>query len=321
MPQAPQSAARPAGPAVHSLDHFAFTVPDLDEAARFYMEFGLDVRRADGRIDLYTFGHPHRWGSIHRAPGRKKLQYLCFGAYAEDIEPLRERLERMRLVRRDAHPLAQAAGVWCEDPQGVAVQVIAGPKVSPGEKKPIAWPAAAPGKGACPGRSTMKGVRPTRLSHVLMFSSDVMGSARFYIDALGLKLSDHSGDGIAFLHGAHASDHHLLAFAKSEGPGLHHSSWDVATLDEVGLGMQQMVDRGHKEGWGVGRHVLGSNYFYYVRDPWGSFAEYSHDIDFIPAETEWRPKDCPPEDSFYLWGPPVPDYFIMNCELPVAVAA
>ena len=35
---------------------------------------------------------------------------------------------------------------------------------------------------------------------------------------------------------------------------------------------------------GVGRHVLGSNYFYYVQDPWGSFAEYSYDIDFVPAD-------------------------------------
>ena len=321
MAQTPPSTARVGGPAVHSLDHFAFSVPDLDEAARFYGEFGLDVRRTDGRIDLYTFGNPHRWGSIHRAPGRKRLQYLCFGAYAEDLEPLRERLERVRVTRRGSHPLAQGAGLWTEDPQGVAIQVIAGPKVSPSEKKPVVAPAVAPGKGACPGRSSVKGVRPTRLSHVLTFSSDVMASARFYIDALGLRLSDHSGEGIAFLHGAHSSDHHMVAFAKSEGPGLHHSSWNVATLDEVGLGMQQMVDHGHKEGWGVGRHVLGSNYFYYVRDPWGSFAEYSHDIDFIPAEIEWRPKDHPPEDSFYLWGPPVPDYFIMNCELPVAVAA
>ena len=43
--------------------------------------------------------------------------------------------------------------------------------------------------------------------------------------------------------------------------------------------------------------------FHYVRDPWGSFAEYSYDIDFIPADLEWRAKDHPPEDSFYLWGP------------------
>ena len=143
-----------------------------------------------------------------------------------------------------------------------------------------------------------------------------MRSVRFYSDALGLRLSDHSGDIIAFLHGAHASDHHLVAFAKSDGPGLHHSSWDVATFDDVGLGMQQMIDRGHADGWGVGRHVLGSNYFRYVRDPWGSFAEYSYDIDFIPSTIDWQAKDHPPEDSFYVWGPPVPDNFIVNHESP-----
>ena len=33
----------------------------------------------------------------------------------------------------------------------------------------------------------------------------------------------------------------MLAFAKSDGPGLHHSSWDVATIDDVGLGMEQMT--------------------------------------------------------------------------------
>ena len=314
MPQTPPSA-------VHSLDHFVFTVPDLDEAARFYTTFGLDVRPVDGRLDLHTFGHPHRWGSIYRAPGRKKLQYLAFGVYEKDLGVLRERLEGMGVARREAHPLASMPGLWCRDPEGVAVQIVVGPKVSPSEKKTLARAAPPPGMGACPPRSTTKGPRPTRLSHTLLFSADVMRSVRFYAESLGLRLSDHSGDGIAFMHGAHASDHHMLAFAKSHGPGLHHSSWDVATFDDVGLGMQQMVDHGYKEGWGIGRHVVGSNYFYYARDPWGSFAEFSHDIDFIPADVDWKPKDHPPEDSFYLWGPPVPDYFIMNCEAPEPVAA
>jgi len=30
---------------VHSLDSFVFTVPDLEEARRFYEAFGLDVKR------------------------------------------------------------------------------------------------------------------------------------------------------------------------------------------------------------------------------------------------------------------------------------
>jgi catechol 2,3-dioxygenase-like lactoylglutathione lyase family enzyme len=153
---------------------------------------------------------------------------------------------------------------------------------------------------------------------VLLFSTDVLRSARFYCDTIGMRLSDQSGDIIAFLHGAHASDHHMLAFAKSEGPGLHHSSWVVGDVDEVGLGMEQMTVKGYTDGWGVGRHVIGSNYFRYVRDPWGSFAEYSAGIDFIPADLEWKAADHPLADSFYVWGPPPPDYFVVNQEIATA---
>ncbi len=105
-----------------------------------------------------------------------------------------------------------------------------------------------------------------------MFCSDISRAIRFYHAVVGLRLSDRSGDGVAFMHGIHGSDHHMVAFAKSDGPGLHHLSWDVGSIHEVGLGAMQMADRGFSAGWGMGRHVLGSNYFHYVRDPWGSYA-------------------------------------------------
>jgi len=301
--------------AVHSLHRFVFTVPDLDAAQRFYTAFGLEVRRAGDRIDLHTFGHPHRWGSVYRAPGRKKLQYLSFAAYAEDLEPLRRHLDKIGAPQRKAHPLADEEGLWLEDPDGTAVQVLVASKCSPDANERHEARVVPAGTPAAPSRSTAPQVRPRRLSHVLLFATDVQRSARFYRDAIGLRLSDQSADVIAFLHGAHSSDHHMLAFAKSEGPGLHHSSWVVADVDEVGMGMEQMSTQGYTEGWGVGRHVIGSNYFRYVRDPWGSFAEYSAGIDFIPADLEWKAADHPLADSFYVWGPPPPDYFVVNQEL------
>jgi catechol 2,3-dioxygenase-like lactoylglutathione lyase family enzyme len=301
--------------AVHSLHRFVFTVPDLDEAVRFYTAFGLEVRREGQRIDLYTFGHPHRWGSIYRAPGTKKLQYLSFAAYPEDLDALRRHLDTLGIRAVEPHPLADAPGHWFRDPDGTAVQMLVADKVSPDTREATESRVVAPGKGAAPSRSAAGTVRPRRLSHILLFSSDVLRSARFYCDSVGLRLSDHAGDVVAFLHGAHSSDHHMLAFAKSEGPGLHHSSWVVPGVDEVGLGMEQMAAAGFSEGWGVGRHVIGSNYFRYVRDPWGSFAEYSADIDFIPADVEWPAADHPLADSFYVWGPPTPDYFVVNHEI------
>lgn len=306
--------------AVHSLDHFVFSAPDLDAAARFYDDFGLEVRRGDDRLHLHTTGHSHRWGNVLRAAGAKRLQYLAFGAYPEDVDALKQRLAQQGIAVAEPHPQAETSGLWFRDPEGVLVHVLVAPKVSPETKVAAVPMAAARGAAAAPARSKAPKVRPRRLSHVLLFTSNVPRSWRFYSDTLGLKLADHSGDGIAFMYGAHASDHHMLAFAKSDGPGLHHSSWDVATVDDVGLGMEQMVARGHTQGWGVGRHVLGSNYFYYARDPWGSFAEYSHDIDFIPADADWCAGDHPPEDSFYLWGPPPPDYFIQNHETAARAA-
>jgi catechol 2,3-dioxygenase len=136
----------------------------------------------------------------------------------------------------------------------------------------------------------------------------------FYSRVIGLRLSDHSGDGIAFMHGIHGSDHHMMAFAKSSGPGLHHLSWDVGSVNDVGLGASQMADKGFTAGWGLGRHVLGSNYFHYVRDPWGSYCEYSADIDYIPADHDWASGDRPGEDAFYLWGPTPPADFVTNYE-------
>ena len=61
----------------------------------------------------------------------------------------------------------------------------------------------------------------------------------------------------------------MIAFVKSEGPGLHHCSWDVGSINDIGVGATHMADKGFTYGWGLGRHVLGSNYFHYIRDPWG----------------------------------------------------
>jgi catechol 2,3-dioxygenase-like lactoylglutathione lyase family enzyme len=295
-------------PGVHSLDHFSLTVPDLDEAGRFFTAFGLSVRPEDGGLGLYAAG-AHRWALLVQGT-RKALGHLCFGAFAEDLPAIAER------VRKAGAEIGSGdEGLWCRDPDGNRILLRVGPKVSPDTKTGLEALSAASGQRGATGRSGAAQVRPRRLSHLLLFSADVSASIRFYTEVLGLRLSDHSGDIIAFLHGPHGSDHHMIAFAKSAGPGYHHSSWDVASVDQVGQGAAQMDAAGHTAGWGLGRHVLGSNYFHYVRDPWGSYAEYSADIDHIGADCDWPAGDHPPEDSLYNWGPPPPPDFVTNHEL------
>ena len=305
--------------AVHSVEHFVYTVPDLDEAERFYRAFGLDVQRetAQGRevLRLRTFGHPHAWGSLYQAPGVKRLQYICFGIYEDDEAALAERI-RQRGVSSEPHPLGDAQGLWLRGPDELAIQVVVADKVAPSEKSQHVVHDVKPGAGAASLRSRAALVHPRRLSHILLFTADVPAALAFYNDVLGLRLSDRSGDVIAFMHGAHGSDHHLVALAKSGGGGLHHTSWDVGSMHEVGQGIEQLKREGYGQGWGVGRHVLGSNYFFYARDPWGSYAEYSFDIDFVPSHIDWPAADHVAEDSFYAWGPEPPADFITNFEHP-----
>ena len=305
---------RPNVCAVHSVEHFVFSVPDLAEALRFYTAFGLDVRRDAERLRLHTFGHPHAWGSVVQGPGPKRLQYLSFGVFAENMAAFARQVEGLG-IGTAAHPWSDGQGLWLRGPDGLTIQLVVADKVAPSVRAVPSRPMVAAGSGAAPSRSKAGTVHPRRLSHLLLFSTDVLAGVRFYSDVLGLKLSDRSGDGIAFMHGAHGSDHHLVALAKSNAGGLHHTSWDVGSVHEVGLGAEVMKAKGYAQGWGLGRHVLGSNYFYYVRDPWGSYAEYSFDIDFVPADLDWPAADHAPEDSFYVWGPEPPNDFVVNYEV------
>ena len=209
---------------------------------------------------------------------------------------------------------AATGGLWFHDPDGNLLQVKVGPKTSPSAKPPhVTVGAGANARGAVV-RSAVQTVHPERLSHVLLFTPDVLGAIDFYARAIGLRLSDKSLDIIAFTHAPHGSDHHLVAFAKSAARGWHHAAWDVRDIDMVGQGAAQMAAAGYTRGWGTGRHVLGSNYFHYVQDPWGSFNEFSADIDFVAADQPWPAGDFAPEDSLYQWGPDVPPDFIRNTE-------
>ena len=70
---------------VHSILQFSFSVPALADAERFFTAFGLDARRVGDRVELYAHGNPHRWGVVHEGGARKRLEYLSFGAYEQDL--------------------------------------------------------------------------------------------------------------------------------------------------------------------------------------------------------------------------------------------
>src|SRR5712691_7279636 len=160
---------------------------------------------------------------------------------------------------------APEGGFWVRDPDSNLVNIRDEARVVPPPDPPLAL--NSPGRIArevrrgCPDA----GVRatPRRLGHVLLFTGGLDRQLDFYTRVLGMKLSDRSRQVIVFLRCT--TDHHNLAFLTSRGPGFHHGSFEVGTVDEIAMGAVKMQESGWQPGWGLGRHVIGSNFFYYIR--------------------------------------------------------
>jgi catechol 2,3-dioxygenase-like lactoylglutathione lyase family enzyme len=210
----------------------------------------------------------------------------------------------------------ESNGLWVSDPHGMLIHLqerAADPELAAGPNFEI----NAPGRLVRTRRSAMlpsaacAPARPLRLGHILLFSPDVMRSVAFVTEALGMGLADRSQDVIAFCCARRDSEHHVVAFAKSPAVGFHHASFQVGDPDEVGRGGRERPLNGD---WGFGRHTIGSNFFHYIQDPWGSWFEYYSDMDHIDDYALWTPTNYAIEDSLANWGPAVPPDFVHNYE-------
>lgn len=297
---------------VHSLDHFAMQVPDVAVAQKYFTSFGLDVRERGNALHLRVFGNDHTWGVVYEG-ARKRLDHISFGCFADDLPRFKMRLEANDVKLIDPPRGFESNGLWFRDYNGLLLEINVTAKSSADHKMSGAWSSSPEGVAGAPVRAKAPLARPRRMSHMLSFTTDLEQAIDFYSRNLGLRLSDRAS-AVGFMHAIHGSDHHILAFAKSSAPGIHHSSWDMPRIDDIGLAAMHMADKGYAKGWGLGRHVLGSNYFHYVQDPWGSFTEYTCDIDYIAADQSWESGHHDDENSFYLWGPTPPDDFVVNRE-------
>lgn len=303
--------------AIHSLCEFVFSVPSLSEAFEFYSAFGLRVIKNEANyLEIYTHANTQCWARIFEEGDIKKLKWITFGIYTDDYVLFKEHLKQFDILFEIPQEAGDLDSIWLKSPDGLHIQIIAtDQKVSPNQKSIPNYPLQYSLSGRAPSRINIEKVQPTYLSHIALFTADLTKSIHFFTEVLGLRMSDQSEGVVAFLHGAHGSEHHLIALSQSDSVGLHHMSWNVNSFDEIGLGKQQMENEGYNQGWGIGRHVLGSNYFYYVRDPWGSYCEYSHDMDFISPLQTWPEMNHSPEDSLYAWGPYPPQEFTRNFEV------
>ncbi len=294
---------------ITGLHHYALTVPRLEVADDFLRGFGLETA-ADGA------------GLIARCPGRdqeqvrmieapaKALHHVSFSVEPGALDQLQARLERARVGAVDPPTGCSETGVWIRDPDGTPVQLLEAPPAVPRKIADVAFNVGGSyHRFDTPAWQQTEDVLPRRLGHTLLFTAQPDRQERFYTDVLGLAVSDRITGKVVFLN-AGRGDHHVFGFITSTHRGFHHASYEVPSIDAIGAGAARMHDAGYSRGWGLGRHTVGSNFFHYTADPWGSWIEWFSDIDQI--RECWSPKDwdVPP----HLWGPPPPAEFLDNRE-------
>ncbi len=188
---------------------------------------------------------------------------------------------------------------------GTPIAVVATPRMQP---KTYAAPAVnAPGRvdridARVAGILATDRVRPRRLGHFVLGTTNFGQSHAFFVDGLGFKVSDIVKDVGLFLRCS--TDHHNVLIQRAPVPFIHHSSWQVDDVDAIGRGAMDVLD-GHPERhvWGIGRHYAGSNFFWYCKDPAGNFAEYHSEMDSIPDDAIWSPEVLEGALGMYRWGP------------------
>jgi catechol 2,3-dioxygenase len=297
----------------------ALEIPDIQAGLNFYRDAGLIGEKSGDRAELRCASQDRASIVLIGGATRKRLHHIHLRADGLEAIAAAASTHGGQLVA--APDGFDASGLWIEDPHGMLFHL------SETEPDPELTAAAVPFAINAPGRIVRKlrsavlpqsqypAVQPLRLGHVLVFTPDVLASVAFVTNALGLGLADRAQDIIAFTCARRDSDHHVIAFAKSSGIGFHHASFQVADPDEVGRGGCALRTKAGRGDWGFGRHTIGSNFFHYIQDPWGSWLEYYSDMDHIDDYSAWVPTNYEMEDSLASWGPDVPRDFVHNYEL------
>ena len=165
------------------------------------------------------------------------------------------------------------------------------------------------------------GVKPLRIDHFNMFSSDVDASVAFY-NEMGFRVTEYTEDAetgrlwAAWMH--RKGGVHDVAFTNGFGPRLHHTAFWVPTpLNIIDL-LDLMSTTGYVSNIerGPGRHGISNAFFLYVLDPDGHRIEiYCSDYQTCDPDLEPIKWDLKDPQRQTLWGAAAPKSWFENGSL------
>ncbi len=300
---------------VRDLAWLEFEKPDLGRAVAFARAFGFTtVLHTDDELQLRGTDAGSPCVLVRRGP-RSRFVGPAFAAHdAADVE---------RLAAATGAPtgrLPEALGgiaVALTDPRGIPVRVVAG------MHELAELPAQRPhtfnfghdhNRANATQRPPRAPARVQRLGHLVLQSAAYLRSLDWYLDHLGLIVSDFlyyagqrgRGPVMSFIRcdrGATPADHHTLALVLGPSDRYVHSAYQVCDLDALAAGGEYLRESGYRRSWGIGRHIQGSQIFDYWRDPDGFLVEHYSDGDLFDNTLEpgWAPMSA---SGLAQWGPP-----------------
>jgi catechol 2,3-dioxygenase-like lactoylglutathione lyase family enzyme len=300
-------------------DTLVFGVDDVVAAGRFAQDYGLLPSRDATRPGVFealdgtsiTIRHsddPDLPPPIAPAPNIREVIYGCVDQAG--VDAVRVELEKDRAVRQDADGTIHAVD---DDGYPIAFRVTTRRPIS-AQTIGVNTPGAAPGRpvnvvAADPAADP----RVCTLSHVVLFSTDIAKAERFYVERLQFRTTDVFQGVGPFLRPKANPEHHVLFLIGASRVGLEHFAFHVAGASELLQHGYAFQAKGYKSAWGPGRHILGSNYFWYFNSPFGGKIEFDADMD--THDDAWEPRVIPvgPESAQiytfepaakYLPGPP-----------------
>lgn len=274
---------------IEDIAHVRFTAPDLDAMRAFLVEFGLQPFDQGGALYARGAGAaPFVHATQEGAPG-----FSALGFRAESVDDLKRLASVEGAVVEDANAPGGGKIVRLKDPDGNAIEIIAGQSPSsPQDTGEDAPRNTARGKARlrAPLRVTQGPATVVRLGHAVLEVTDFRASEAWYKERFGLITSDEveAAPGMAigaFLRcdrGETLTDHHTLFLLQvPTAPRFNHAAFEVADLDDLMRGHVHLKRAKRTPAWGVGRHILGSQIFDYWKDPWGHELEHWTDGDLF----------------------------------------
>ena len=283
------------------LDSLVFGVLDLEACHQYLSDYGLkavEKTATGGRYEALDGGSivfklasdPTLPPANAPAPNLRETVYAVRDQ--AELERIAAELAKDRAVSRDAEGTIHSI-----DDCGFAIAF----RVN--RRRPIDAPRIginAPGQAhgrdfnECGVATDAQPIIARSLSHVVYYVEDYQQAEAFYTNRLGFRTTDRFVGVGPFMRPKGCEEHHTLFLLQSFNPhmrGVDHFTFHFGSGYEVFKNGWEFAQKGYTSFWGPGRHVMGSNYFWYFNSPFGGTMELDADMDL--HDDRWTARALP----------------------------